>query len=97
MGPLAVNGALYPDMSFDASSFAPIVLIERAPLVLVARADKPYKSVAEVVAAAEAKPGTIAVGNAGTGGGTPREFGEFIAKEADRWPRLVKAAGIKVE
>jgi len=31
------------------------------------------------------------------GGGTPQEFGEFIAREADRWPRLVKAAGIKVE
>src|SRR4051812_9509207 len=68
MGPLAVNRALYPDMTFDAKSFEPIVLIERAPLVLVTRADKPYKSVAEVVAAAKAKPGTIAIGNAGTGG-----------------------------
>jgi len=68
MGPLAVNGALYPDMSFDTRSFAPVVLIERAPLVLVARSDKPYKSVADVVAAAKAKPGTIAVGNAGSGG-----------------------------
>ena len=68
MGPLAVNGALYPDMSFDRTSFTPIILIERAPLVLVTRADKPYKSIAEVVAAAKAKPGTIAVGNAGPGG-----------------------------
>jgi len=68
MGPLAVNGALYPEMGFDAASFAPIVLIERAPLVLVTRADKPYRSIADVVAAAKAKPGTIAVGNAGPGG-----------------------------
>jgi len=68
MGPLAVNHALYPDMSFDAKSFEPIVLIERAPLVLVTSADKPYKSLSDVVAAAKVKPGTIAVGNAGTGG-----------------------------
>src|SRR3954465_7811097 len=71
MGPLAVNRALYPDMTFDARSFEPIMLIERAPLVLVTRADKPYKSVAEVVAAAKEKPGTIAIGNAGTGGAHP--------------------------
>src|SRR3954468_3007728 len=68
MGPLGLTRALYPDMPCDAKSFEPIVLIERAPLVLVTRADKPYKSVAEVVAAAKEKPGTIAIGNAGTGG-----------------------------
>jgi tripartite-type tricarboxylate transporter receptor subunit TctC len=68
MGPLAVNGALYPAMGFDASSFTPIVLIERAPLVLVTRSDKPYKSLADVIAAAKSKPGAIAVGNAGPGG-----------------------------
>jgi tripartite-type tricarboxylate transporter receptor subunit TctC len=68
MGPLAVNGALYSGMGFDASSFSPVVLIEKAPLVLVTRADKPYKSIADVVAAAKAKPGALAVGNAGTGG-----------------------------
>ena len=68
MGPLAVNRALYADMSFDARSFEPIVLIERAPLVLVTRTDKPYHSLPEVVAAAKAKPGTITIGNAGIGG-----------------------------
>src|SRR3954466_7559560 len=68
MGPLAVNHALYADMSFDARSFEPIVLIERAPLVLVTRADKPYQSLSDGVAAAKAKPGTIAIGNAGIGG-----------------------------
>jgi tripartite-type tricarboxylate transporter receptor subunit TctC len=68
MGPLAVNGALYPNMRFDAKSFTPIVLIERAPLVLVTRTDKPYKSLSDIVAAAKARPGAIAVGNAGPGG-----------------------------
>jgi tripartite-type tricarboxylate transporter receptor subunit TctC len=69
MGPLAVNPAIYPKMSFDPlKDFTPIVLIERAPLVLVTRVEKPYKSVKDVVAAAKAKPGSLTIGNAGSGG-----------------------------
>jgi tripartite-type tricarboxylate transporter receptor subunit TctC len=69
MGPLAVNSALYPNMGFDPQKdFVPVILFERAPLVLVTRADKPYKSVQEVVAAAKAKPATLTIGNAGSGG-----------------------------
>jgi tripartite-type tricarboxylate transporter receptor subunit TctC len=69
MGPLAVNSALFPDMGFNPEKdFAPIILIERAPLVLVTRADKPFKSLQDVVAAAKAKPGTLTIGNAGSGG-----------------------------
>jgi tripartite-type tricarboxylate transporter receptor subunit TctC len=69
MGPMAVNPALFPKMSFDPSKdLVPVVLIEKAPLVLVTRADKPYKSLTDVVAAAKAKPGALAIGNAGTGG-----------------------------
>lgn len=69
MGPLAVNPALFPKMNFDpVRDFVPVVLIEKAPLVLVTRTDKPYKSLKDVIAAAKAKPGSIAIGNAGTGG-----------------------------
>ena len=68
MGPLAVNPALFPNMGFDPKDFAPIVLIERAPLVLVTKADKPYKSLKDVIAAAKAKPGSLTIGNAGSGG-----------------------------
>jgi tripartite-type tricarboxylate transporter receptor subunit TctC len=68
MGPLAVNAALFPNMGFDPRDFVPIVLIERAPLVLVTRVDKPYKSLEDVVAAAKARPATLTIGNAGSGG-----------------------------
>jgi tripartite-type tricarboxylate transporter receptor subunit TctC len=69
MGPLAVNPALYPKMPFDPQKdFTPIVMIERAPLVLVTRADKPYRSLMDVVEAAKAKPGQLTIGNAGAGG-----------------------------
>jgi tripartite-type tricarboxylate transporter receptor subunit TctC len=69
MGPLTVNPSLFPKMTFDpAKDLIPVVLIEKAPLVLVTRSDKPYKSVKDVVDAAKAKPGSLNVGNAGTGG-----------------------------
>lgn len=69
MGPLAVNQALFPKLAFDASKdFTPIVLIEKAPLVLVTRVEKPFQSLKDVVAQAKAKPGVLSIGNAGTGG-----------------------------
>lgn len=68
MGPLAVNAALYPNLGFEPKDFVPVVLIERAPLVLVTGTDKPYKSVKEVIEAAKAKPGSLTMGNAGSGG-----------------------------
>lgn len=69
MGPLAVNASIYPKLNFDPlKDFTPIVLIEKAPLVLVTRTDKPFRSLADVIAAAKAKPGTLTIGNAGPGG-----------------------------
>jgi len=69
MGPMTVNPSLFPKMPFDpAKDLIPVVLIEKAPLVLVTRSDKPYKSVKDIVAAAKAKPGALNAGNAGTGG-----------------------------
>jgi tripartite-type tricarboxylate transporter receptor subunit TctC len=69
MGPLTVNPSLFAKMTFDPiKDLVPVVLIEKAPLVLVTRSDKPYKSIKEVVAAAMARPGSVTVGNAGTGG-----------------------------
>jgi tripartite-type tricarboxylate transporter receptor subunit TctC len=38
-----------------------------------------------------AGPGNI------VGGGTPEEFGKFIAEESKRWSALVKSRGIKLE
>lgn len=69
MGPLTVNPALFPKMSFNpAKDLVPVVLVEKAPLVLVTRSDKPFKSLKDVLAAAKARPGTVTVGNAGSGG-----------------------------
>lgn len=69
MGPLTVNPWIFPRLGFEPRDFVPVVLIERAPLVLMTRVDKPFRSVQDVASAARAKPGTITIGNAGTGGG----------------------------
>jgi len=67
-GPLAVNPWIYPKINFDPKSLVPIILLEKSPLVLTTPADKPYRTVADVVAAAKAKPGALNIANAGPGG-----------------------------
>ncbi len=65
---LAVNPALYSSMPFDpVKDFVPIALLSTQPLILVVAADAPYKSLADLVAAAKAKPGSINMGSPGNG------------------------------
>ncbi|MGX9933914.1 Bug family tripartite tricarboxylate transporter substrate binding protein [Advenella kashmirensis] len=57
---LAINPVIMQDMKFDASKdFTPIAVVAELPTVLVVRADSPYQSLADVVAAAKAKPGQL--------------------------------------
>jgi tripartite-type tricarboxylate transporter receptor subunit TctC len=67
-GPLAVNASIYPKLNFDPKSLMPIILLEKSPLVLSVPADRPFRSVADVVKAAKAKPGSLNIANAGPGG-----------------------------
>ncbi|MGH8811830.1 MAG: Bug family tripartite tricarboxylate transporter substrate binding protein, partial [Advenella sp.] len=57
---LAINPVIMQDMKFDASKdFTPIAVVAELPTVLVVKADSPYKSLADVIAAAKAKPGQL--------------------------------------
>ena len=67
-GPLAVNPSIYPKLNFDPKSLVPIILLEKSPLVLTVPADRSFRTVADVVAAAKAKPGSLNIANAGPGG-----------------------------
>jgi tripartite-type tricarboxylate transporter receptor subunit TctC len=51
--------------AYEMSDFAPIALVTADPTVLVVRADGPYKSVKDFVAAAKANPGKINYSSAG--------------------------------
>ena len=50
---------------YQISDFMPIALVTADPTVLVVRADSPYKSVADLVAAAKASPGKINYSSSG--------------------------------
>ncbi|MEO8022910.1 tripartite tricarboxylate transporter substrate binding protein [Polaromonas sp.] len=64
----AINVSLYPKLGYDPiKSFSPVVLIGSNPVVLIVKADSPYKTLQDVLAAAKAKPGTISSASAGNG------------------------------
>ena len=64
----AVNPSLQPKMPFATDkAFAPVILVGRGPNVLVVRADSPYKSVKDVIAAAKSKPGKLTYASQGNG------------------------------
>ena len=64
----AINVSLYPKLGYDpVRNFQPITMIGSMPNILVVRADSPYKTVQDVVAAAKAKPGSINYASSGNG------------------------------
>ncbi|WP_332823756.1 Bug family tripartite tricarboxylate transporter substrate binding protein [Ramlibacter sp.] len=64
----AINVSLYSKLGYDpVKNFQPITMIGFMPNILVVRADSPYKSVQDVIAAAKAKPGTINYASSGNG------------------------------
>lgn len=67
-GTLVFNLALYSKPGYDSlKDFAPIVLVGGVSNVMIVPPNSPYKSVAEVVAAAKSKPGmTFSSGGSGT-------------------------------
>jgi len=65
---LAINPALYSKMPYDpVKDLAPVGLVASAPLVLVVAADSPYKTLADVVNASKAKPGSLNFASPGNG------------------------------
>lgn len=68
IGPMVVNEFLFPTLPFNPRrDFAPISLIVNTPKVLCVPNQRPWRSVAEVVAAAKAEPERLTAGSAGNG------------------------------
>jgi len=79
---LAINPTLYPKLPYDPQKdLVPIVAVANAPLVLVVPANSPYKTLADVIAAAKGKPGEVNF--ASPGNGTVAHLtGELLQKTA---------------
>jgi tripartite-type tricarboxylate transporter receptor subunit TctC len=67
----ATNAFLYPRIPYDTfRDFTPISLLASSPNVLLVRADSPFKTLGDMIAAAKAKPGSLSFAHAGTGTST---------------------------
>ena len=67
----ATNAFLYPKLPYDTfRDFTPIALLASSPNILLVRADSPFRTVADVIAQAKAKPGSLSFAHAGTGTST---------------------------
>jgi len=65
---LAINPTLYPKLPYSPEKdLVPVSLVASAPLVLVVAANSPYKTLADVVAAAKAKPDSLNYASSGSG------------------------------
>jgi tripartite-type tricarboxylate transporter receptor subunit TctC len=65
------NSFLYPKLPYDTfKDFTPISLLASSPNILLVRADSPFKTVADVIAEARAKPGSLSFAHAGSGTST---------------------------
>ena len=63
-----VNPSLIPNMPYDTvKDLAPVMLVGRAPMAITTSPAKPYRTFADVVQAAKAKPDTISYGSVGSG------------------------------
>jgi tripartite-type tricarboxylate transporter receptor subunit TctC len=64
----AVNPTLIPKVPFDTTKdLVPVMLVGTAPMAIVTHPNKPYKSFADVIKAAKAKPDTLSYGSIGSG------------------------------
>ena len=79
---LAINPTLYPRMPYDPlRDFALVTTVASQPNVLVVAKGAPWRTVAELFAAAKAKRGGLTAGNAGSGT-VGHLAGEMFARRA---------------
>lgn len=65
---LSINPTLYGKMPYDSiKDIAPVAVVASAPLVLAVGANSPYKTLADVVKASKAKPGSVNIATSGNG------------------------------
>jgi tripartite-type tricarboxylate transporter receptor subunit TctC len=65
------NAFLYSKLPYDTfKDFTPISLLASSPNIVLVRADSPFKTIGDVIAAAKAKPGSLSFGHSGNGTST---------------------------
>jgi tripartite-type tricarboxylate transporter receptor subunit TctC len=89
-GTVSINPALYKGLKFDArKDLTPVAMFASSALVLVVPASSKVRTVADLVAAAKAQPGTINYASSGSGTGghlTGELFGQKTGVKIDHIP-----------
>ncbi len=84
---LAINPWLYKDFPYDPmKDLVPVVLVGEGPIAIAVRAESKHKTLADLVAAAKAKPGSVTMATPGSG---------TVSHLAG--VRLMQVAGVKFE
>ncbi len=88
-GPLTNAPVLQARLPYDpAKDLAAVAMMTRSPLTLSVRADSPWRSLADVLAAARAKPGDIAIGSSGQGSATHFAIEQVMAAAGVRFTHV---------
>jgi tripartite-type tricarboxylate transporter receptor subunit TctC len=70
-GVMAINNAMYKNLSYDAEKdLKPVIYIASITNVLIVPADSPLKSAGDVITAAKAAPGKLSFASSGAGSST---------------------------
>ena len=78
-----INSALYKNLPYDAvKDFAPITIVGSTPNVLMVNPAVPAKNLAELLALAKARPGSLNFGSTSQGG-SPHMSGELLKSMAN--------------
>ena len=80
-GNISVNPTLFPNLPYKQSDLAPITMLATVENVLVVNPSVPAKNMAELVALAKAKPGSISFASPGAGA-QAHLLGEMLSAEA---------------
>jgi tripartite-type tricarboxylate transporter receptor subunit TctC len=79
-GTHGVSSALYRNLSYDpVRSFAGVSMIAQAPFVFVVPANSPFRSMKDLIDAAQAQPGRLSYASSGNGAG-PHLITERVAQ-----------------
>lgn len=90
----ATMPALLPALPFNLTrDLDPVMLIGGAPYVIACRADKPFRSLADVVNAAKAKPDGVSFGSTGNGTIGHLTMTQFQARSGTRMTHIPYRSG----
>ena len=79
---LVMHPSIYPKLPYDPlKDLVPVSIMVESPMLLVVPASSPFNSVADLIAAAKAKPGAVTYSTAGTGS-TSHVLTEMLAQQA---------------